>query len=174
MSTEEILQVLQKFNLETLILAFITYLITSVVKKLLPYNAKKVVSIMPFILGVLLFFIYAYFLLKCTDYLYAVKQGLQVGGVATFYYAVIKQLSKSGNLKSTVSDILKGILKTKSISSVASTILNTYSSKNSDEQNRQKIAEIIASNTSISQSECQTITGIVLKEITNANVKKQH
>ena len=115
MSTEEILEVLQKFNLETLIFAFVTYLITCVIKKILPYNAKKIIPITPFILGVLEYFAYAYFLTKCTDYLYIFKTGLQIGGVATFYYAIIKQLSKSGNLQSTVSDILKGILKNKSV-----------------------------------------------------------
>ena len=51
MSTEEILQVLQKFNIETLTLAFITYLITCVVKKIVPYNAKKIITILPFVIG---------------------------------------------------------------------------------------------------------------------------
>ncbi len=171
MSTEEILQVLQKFNIETLTLALITYLITCVVKKIVPYNAKKIITILPFVIGVLLFFTYAYFLLKCTDYLYVLKKGLQIGGIATFYYAITKQLSKDGNLKSTISDILKGILKTKPLGTVASKIINSYSTSNSDEQNMQKIAEIIAQNTSISQSECQSITGIILKEITSANKK---
>ncbi|MBR5438759.1 MAG: hypothetical protein IKV61_00880 [Clostridia bacterium] len=171
MSIEEILQVLQRFNIETLILALVTYLITCVIKKLVPYNAKKIIPILPFIFGVTLFFVYAYFLLKCTDYLFVIKKGLQIGGVATFYYAIIKQLSKNGNLKSTVSDILKGILKTQSVSAVASKIINSFSSQNSDEQNQQKIAEIIAQNTSINNSECQIITGIILKEITNANKK---
>ena len=171
MSTEEILEVLQKFNLETLIFAFVTYLITCVIKKILPYNAKKIIPITPFILGVLEYFAYAYFLTKCTDYLYIFKTGLQIGGVATFYYAIIKQLSKSGNLQSTVSDILKGILKNKSVTTVASKILNSYSSKNSDEQNKAKIIEIIAQSTSISQTECEAITGLIFKEISSANKK---
>lgn len=171
MSTEEILQVLQKFNVETLTLAFVTFLLTCAVKKLVPYTAKKVIPIIPFIVGTILYFTYAYLLLKCTNYLYILKKGLQIGGVATFYYAVIKQLSKNGNLKSAVADILKGILKTKPVSTVASKIISSYSTNNSDEQNREKIAEIIAQNTSISQNECQTITGIILKEITNANKK---
>lgn len=167
MSAEEILLILQKFNVETLILAGVTYLLTSVLKKIIPYKNKKIIHIVPFIIGILLFFCYAFFLLNSKDLLFIFKKGLSIGGIATFYYAIVKQLSKNGTLKSTVSDILKGILKSSSVSSVASKIIKKYSSNNSNQQNHEAVSTIIAQNTSISQQECTAITDIILKEMEN-------
>ncbi len=165
MSAQEILQILQNFNVETLILAGVTYLLTSVIKKIIPYKNKKVVHIIPFVIGIVLYFCYAFFLLNLKDYIFIIKKGVTVGGLATFLYAIIKQLSKSGTLKTTVADILKGILKSSSVNTVASQIISNYSSKNSNQQNYDAVSSIIAKNTSISQNECSVITDIILKEM---------
>ena len=74
MSAQEILQILQNFNVETLILAGVTYLLTSVIKKIIPYKNKKVVHIIPFVIGIVLYFCYAFFLLNLKDYIFIIKK----------------------------------------------------------------------------------------------------
>lgn len=167
MEIKDILPILKNFNAELLILAFITFLLTQIIKKFIPEKHRNLTSIIPFLLATLLYFAFGYFYKGITDIVALITGGVQSGGLATFFYAIIKQLSKNKDLKSVISDILKGILTYGSTKAVANDIVKNYSTSNTMEENKKIISSTIASSTSISQAECDAITSIIIKAMNN-------
>lgn len=167
MEIKDILPILKNFNAELLIIAFITYIITEIVKKFLPEKYRNLTSIIPFLLSTLIYGAFGYFYKGLTDILLLLTGGIQTGGLATFIYALLKQIFKNKDVKSVIGDILKGILTYGSAKSVAKDIVKNYSEANTLEDNKKLISSTIASSTSISQAECDAITSIIIKAMKN-------
>ena len=167
MEIKDILPILKNFNAELLIIAFITYIATEIIKKFLPEKNRNLTSIIPFLLSTVIYGLFGYFYKGISEIVALLTGGVQAGGLATFIYALLKQLFKNKDIKSVISDILKGILTYSSTKSVAKDIVKNYSETNSVEENKKIISSTIASATSISQAECDAITSIIIKAMKN-------
>jgi DNA gyrase inhibitor GyrI len=94
-----------------------------------------------------------------------IKKGVQVGGVATFIYAFIKQLLKKDTLENTLTKILNGILDSSTLKTAVKKILEGYSLENEDEKNTEIISEVIKSSTAFSSEECKTMSEIIINSL---------
>lgn len=167
MDATEILSYLKTFDTLVLIVGFIAFLLTFLIKKMIPDRFHRIVFIVPFILGIIAFGIYYCFFLGKTEIFEPLKKGIQAGGVATFYYAVFKQVYKSGNVKGAVKEILTGIFSNKTVKNVSKEISASCDKTASVEENKRKISEIIAENASVSEKQCEVLTDIILSAMKN-------
>ena len=121
---------------------------------------------MPFVIGIILSFVYSYFILELLDTVFIVEKGVESGGIATLIYAILKQVFKSDNLEKAVSSLLEGIMNSSALKTVSQSIVKNYSSSKTVEENSQIISKLIAQNTSVSENECSAITSIIIKTLT--------
>ena len=172
MSESEIISLISKFNVETIILAILVSVFTSIIKKYIPTSLKNLIPLLPFALGVVTFAIYSFLVLKQVDLISFATNGIQTGGVATLIYALIKQISrKSSNSKNAVTDILTGFVDQITLPGTVNRILKEYSLNNG--ANMQKtITKIIAENSNVSESESITLANLVVKTL-DTLLKKQ-
>lgn len=165
MSVYELTQILSAYNLKLIVIAFISFLLTFLVKKCLPDSLKRAVALVPFILCILMAFGCNIVILKDYQMLETVKEGFKAGGIATLYYAVFKQFKVQNGTKKALEYLLKGIVESKSVKAVTDKILNASSGiKNYDEQVK-SIKELISTVASLTENECNAITGIIIKTI---------
>lgn len=163
MTIQELAPFLQMVSADILTLAFITFFLTNIIKKFIPEKFKSKVGLIPFILGLIISAIYSLIAYKGIDLLSLIKKGVQVGGVATFIYAFIKQLLKKDTLEKNVTNVLNGILQGNNLKTAVKQILEGYSSENNSSINADIILEVIKSNTEYSTDTCKTISEIILK-----------
>lgn len=167
MTIQELAPFLQMLSADILTLAIITFLLTNIIKKFIPEKLKSKIGLLPFFLGILLSGIYSLIAYKGIDVLSMIKKGVQVGGVATFIYAFIKQLLKKDTLENTLTKILNGILDSSTLKTAVKKILEGYSIENEDEKNTEIISEVIKSSTAFSSEECKTISEIIINSLNN-------
>ena len=136
---DEILALIKSLNLNLFLNAFVVFLLTNLIKPIIPKSLKKKICLFPFIIGI----------------------GL--GGLATLIYAIFKQMLKGNNLEKNISTILEGIMSSSTLKNVSQSIIKNYSQSKSNEENLQTVSQLIAENTSISESECKAVSGIILK-----------
>lgn len=165
--TEILDTVLSNDNIFIIGLAFVVFVITDIIKKILPSSTRLKTGLIPFLLGILLYSIFAVFLFKEKNVFEILEHGISVGGVATLIYAVGTQIVKDGGIKKTLTQILKGILTNSSLKSIVSDIIDGYSEENTHEENYEVILMLLTSNTSMSEEECKTITEIIMKAFTD-------
>ena len=165
MTIQELAPFLQMVSADILTLAIITFLLTNIIKKFIPEKLKSKIGLLPFFLGILLSGIYSLIAYKGIDVLSMLKKGVQVGGVATFIYAFIKQLLKKDTLENTLTKILNGILDSSTLKTAVKKILESYSLENEDGKNTEIISEVIKSSTDFSLEECKTISEIILNAL---------
>ena len=72
---------------------------------------------------------------------------------------------KGNNLEKSISTLLEGIISSSSLKSVSQSIIQNFSQSKSNDENAKAISNLIAESTSISESECKAITGIILKTL---------
>ncbi|MBQ9782490.1 MAG: hypothetical protein IJW26_04855, partial [Clostridia bacterium] len=102
---------LSVMGLDVPLIALIIYILTNIIKKFVPSNHANIIVLMPFIFGIISYFLYSKFLINSFTVDDLFNKGLRIGGIATLYYAIIKQLfSSKANLSKIISNILKGIV----------------------------------------------------------------
>ena len=158
-----IISFLQKYSIDVLILSAIITLITNVIKRVLPENLSNFKGYIPFVLGIIFYFIYSFFIIGNISVFNVVCRGVQSGGVATLIYAFYKHILKSkGDVKGAISDLLKGIVTAKSSSDVAKSVSNLFKTELSIDEQQTKIVEILKENTQIDDELITVITKLIL------------
>ncbi len=165
MTIQELAPFLQMVSADILTLSIITYILTNIIKKYIPDKYQSKVGLIPFILGLIISAIYSLIAYKGIDLLSLIKKGVQVGGVATFIYAFIKQLLKKDNLEKHVTNVLNGILQGNTLKTAVKEILEGYSLENDSSKNADIIYEVIKNSTEYSNDICKTISEIILNAI---------
>ena len=168
MTIQELAPFLQMVSADILTLAFITFFLTNLIKKYIPEKFKNKVGLIPFVLGIIISAIYSLIAYKGIDLLSLIKKGVQVGGVATFIYAFIKQLLKKDTLEKTLTNVLTGILQGNSLKTAVKEIIEGYSQENSFNVNADIISEVIKNNTEYPPETCKTISELIINAL---NVK---
>ncbi len=141
---------LNEYTLDVLVLGVIISLLTGLIKKIIPDKIKSLVSIIPFLLGILLYGLYSYFLLNLFEVYSVITKGFQCGGVATLCYAFFKQiLSSSGSVKQAVQNVLKGVLSTSVIKEISTAISKKFSVTESDEETEMNVRKILSESADI-------------------------
>ena len=163
----EIMSLLLNSDIQTVALAFIVYILTNVLKKVLPENKKLKTVIIPFILGIILHSIFGLIFLKERSFISLLQGGVEVGGVATLIYAILTQTIKSGGIEKTLTKILKGVLTNSPVKNIVADIIDGYSEENTHEENAKSITMLLVSNTSLTEEECKAITDIIMKAFLN-------
>ena len=164
--TEILDLVLYSDNIIIIALSLLVFVITDIIKKILPANSNLKTAIIPFLLGIIIYSIFSMLVYKDKDIFVLVKQGISVGGVATLIYATTSQIVKDGGIKKALTQILKGILTNSSLKSIVADIIEGYSEENTHEENYELVYLLLTSNTSLSEEECKTITEIIMKAFT--------
>ncbi len=162
MSIQELLPILQKVSADILIFSIIVFILTNLLKKRIPEKYSHTVSILPFILGITLISIYSLCVLKIYNLVEILKKGVQVGGLATFIYAFIKQLLKEKVVEKNISDILKGILDAKTIKKTVKEIVNGFSLSVNVEESSKRIYDVLLKNTTLGEKECLVIKELIM------------
>ena len=162
MSIQELLPIMQKVSADILILSILVFILTNVIKKYVPEKYSNTICILPFLLGIVLVSIYSIIFLKIYNVVELLKKGVQVGGLATFIYAFIKQLLKEKVVEKNISDILKGILDAKTIKKTVKEIVNKYSSTISVDESSKKVYDVLLKNTQLCEKECLVISEIIM------------
>ncbi len=164
---------LSVMGLDVPLIAFIVYILTNILKKFVSSKNNNFIVLMPFVLGVISYFIYSKFILCSFSFDDLFNNGLRTGGIATLYYAIIKQVfSNKSNISKIISNILKGIVSPNSIETTTKNILKELNFGQDNELCSQAIYNIIAGNTSISEQECSALTSIVIKAFEETQTKK--
>lgn len=163
---DELLSLIQNCNVILFLNAFVVFLITNLLKPMIPKSLKKKICLLPFVIGVLLSFVYFYFIIKTKNFEKILESGVQLGGIATLIYAIIKQMLKGNNLEKSISNLLEGIINSSALKNVSQNIIQSFSQSKSMEENSKAIFSLIAESTSISENECIAITNIILKTLT--------
>ncbi len=161
--TEILDLVLSNGNILIIGLAFIVFVLTNIIKKILPETTRLKTGLIPFMLGILLYSIIGIIFFKQQSFVKIIEQGVSVGGVSTLIYAIGNQIANGGGIKKTLTKILKGVLSNSSLKSIVADIIDGYSEENSHEENYKVILMLLSSNTSMSEEECKTITEIIMK-----------
>lgn len=160
-------------GLDIPILAFIVFILTNILKKIIPSIKSGLVAITPFVLGVLLYLTLGFFVIKTYTFTNCLYSGLRVGGIATLYYAIFKQVFlKSENISKIISNILKGIVSSSSISKTTENILKELKLGEDSATTAKAIYNVLAGSTSLSDLECNAITSLVIKAFTENQTKK--
>lgn len=163
---------LSVMGLDVPLIALIVFILTNILKKFVPASHNNFIVLLPFVLGILFNFLYSKFILCDFSFDELFNVGLRIGGVATLYYAIIKQLfSNSSNVSKIISNILKGIVSPNSIEKTTKNILKELNFGQDNELCAQAIYNIIAGNTSISENECNALTSIVIKAFEETKTK---
>ena len=163
----EIINLLLNNDIITIVLAFIVYFLTDIIKKVLPENKTLKTVIIPFLLGVIIYAVFGILFIKESTALSLLQGGVEIGGMATLIYAVISQTIKSGGIEKTLTKILQGVLTNTPIQSIVSNIIDGYSEENTHEENANSILMLLISNTTLSEEECKVITDIIMKAFLN-------
>ena len=135
----EIINLLLNNDIITIILAFIVYILTDIIKKVLPENKTLKTAIIPFLLGIIIYAIFGILFIKQSTALSLLQGGVEIGGMATLIFAVITQTIKSGSIEKTLTKILKGVLTNSPIQNIVSNIIDGYSEENTHEENANSI-----------------------------------
>lgn len=153
---------LNYYSLEVIIIGLIVCLITGLVKKVIPYNVKSLVGLLPFIFGIAIYAVYAFCLLKEHDFSLMLGKGVQSGAVATLVYAFYKQLKTNGkSVKQAVENVLKGILTGSVTTDVSKLISKGFSKTDSDEETEKKVVEILRANTEMPNDVLNAIAKLI-------------
>ena len=171
MTENEIISILSKFSVELILLAVLTVVFTSIIKKALPATMKNFIHLIPFILGILIYACYSFLVLKELSVTNIIKSGTQVGGIAILIYAFIKQLSrKNSNAKNAITDILTGFINETDLSGAVNRIIKEYNeSKASTTKNStttlKNVTKIIAETSSVNETDSATLGSLVVKTL---------
>ena len=163
----EILNLVFTSDTITIALAFVVFVITNIIKKVLPSSTKLKTVIIPFMLGVILYSVFGLIFLEQTNPLNLLKKGVEVGGVATLIFALYTQALNNGGIEKTLTKILKGVLTNSPTKNIVADIIDGYSEDKTHEENANIILMLLATNTSMSEEECKTITEIIMKAFLN-------
>ena len=165
MTIQELAPFLQMVSVDILALAFITFILTNIIKKFIPETLKHKVAIIPFILGIIVSAIFSLVADKGFDVFSIIKKGVQVGGVSTFIYAFIKQLLKKDTLEKHITNILSGILQGNTLKTAVKEILANYSKDNDFTLNTDIICKVIEDSTNYSKDACKTNSEIIINAL---------
>lgn len=109
MSLYEFIGALEVFNGKVLLLAAAVCAITGLVKLLIPEKWRKLVTVLPFVLGIIACAAFDFFVEKANPLAPAtISTGIQIGVAATIYYVVYDQFFKGGAGKQNA--LLTGLL----------------------------------------------------------------
>ena len=160
-------------GLDIPIIAFIIFILTNILKKVIPSIKNHFVAITPFVLGIIVYLLLGVFVIKTNDLTTSLYYGLRAGGIATLYYAIFKQLFlKNENISTIISNILKGIVSASSISKTTENILKELKLGEDSTVTAKAIYNILAGSTSLSDLECNAVTSLVIKAFTEKQTKK--
>ena len=106
------------------------------------------------------------------NFISIIEGGVKVGGTATLVYAICAQAIKNGGIEKTLTKILKGVLTNSPTQNIVADIIDGYSEDKTHEENANVILMLLASNTSMSEEECKTITEIIMKAFLNKQTTK--
>lgn len=165
MNIQELAPFLQMVSVDVLALAFITFILTNIIKKFIPETLKHKIAIIPFVLGIIVSAIFSLIVDKNFDFLFIIKKGVQVGGVSTFIYAFIKQLLKKDTLEKHITKILNGILQGNTLKTAVKAILDSCSKDNEFTLNTDIVSKVIKENTNYSEDACKTISEIIINAL---------
>ena len=164
---------LSVMGLDIPFIALIVYILTNILKKFVPSSRSNVIILIPFVLGVIFYFLYSKFIVFVFTFDDLLNKGLKIGGIATLYYAIAKQLfSNKANVSKIISNILKGIVSPTTIEKTTKSILKELNLGQDSQISADAIYNIIAGNASISESECNALTSIVIKAFEETKTKK--
>ncbi len=164
---------LSVMGLDIPFIALIVYILTNILKKFVPSSRSNVIILIPFVLGVVFYFLYGKFIVCTFSFDDLLNKGLKIGGIATLYYAIVKQLfSGKANVSKIISNILKGIVSPTTIEKTTKSILKELNLGQDSQISTDAIYNIIAGNASISESECNALTSIVIKAFEETKTKK--
>ena len=164
---------LSVMGLDIPFIALIVFILTNILKKFVPTSRSSIIVLIPFVLGIIFHFLYSKFIIFSFSFDDLLNKGLKIGGIATLYYAIVKQLfSGKANISKIISNILKGIVSPTSIEKTTKSILKELNLGQDNELSSEAIFNIIAGNASISESECNALTSIVMKAFEETKTKK--
>lgn len=164
---------LSVMGLDIPFIALIVYILTNILKKFVPSSRSNVIILIPFVLGVIFYFLYSKFIVCLFTFDDLLNKGLKIGGIATLYYAIAKQLfSNKANVSKIISNILKGIVSPTTIEKTTKSILKELNLGQDSQISADAIYNIIAGNASISESECNALTSILIKAFEETKTKK--
>ncbi len=164
---------LSVMGLDIPLIALIVFILTNILKKFVPTTHNNLIVLMPFVLGIIFYFLYTKIILLSFSLDDLFSKGLRVGGIATLYYAIIKQLfSGKANISKIISNILKGIISPTTIEKTTKNILKELNFGQDNEVSSQAVYNIIAGNASISEDECNALTSIIIKAFEETKNKK--
>ena len=124
------------YGIDISLLALLTTLLTQLIKKTIFKRAqKKIVTFLPFILGILFYAVYAgvrnlSFCYLLNEYVSILEHGISVGAIATLYYIMYEQFVR---VKSNLSETEK----------VISTLIDGFVPTEATEKAAKEIAEAI-------------------------------
>ena len=128
----EIIDTFTFYGIDVILLAAATALITQLLKKSLFRRAqKKVVTFLPFVIGTLLYAVYAAvrnlsFIYVIDEYTSIIEHGISVGAAATLYYVLYEQfVRKQTNLSETekvISTLIEGYVPSDNLEQAAKAV----------------------------------------------------
>lgn len=163
-------------------LAVLTSLFTQLFKKLLFKKAqKKLVTFLPFILGTLLYAVYAAvrhlsleYLLN--EYVSVLEHGISVGAVATLYYVLYEQFVRiKDNLSETesvISTLIDGFVPSESVNAAAKAVAEAIE-KDVIGNGAQKAQEILLqySDGKMSEKDVELLSRLIIETLAHLTTK---
>lgn len=163
-------------------LAVITSFLTQLFKNLLFKNKqKKLATFLPFILGTLLYAVYAAvrnlsFVYLIENYVSVLEHGISVGAVATLYYVLYEQFVRvKDNLSETesvISTLIEGFVPSKNVEAAAKAVTAAIE-KDVTGNGAQKAREIILSYSdgNISENDIELLSRLIIETLAHLTTK---
>lgn len=169
----EIIDTFTYYGIDVVLLALVTAVVTQTLKLTLLKNvSKKLITFLPFLLGTLLFAIYAdirnlSFFFIFEEYSYVLENGISVGAVATLFYVLYEQfIRKKEGFSSTeevIAALIGGYVTQENVETAAKSVAEAIAADATDD-GAEKIEEILAeyADGEVSESEIKLISKLIV------------
>lgn len=178
----EIIDTFTFYGVDVLVLAAATALITQLLKlTLLKRAKKKIITFLPFMLGTLIYAVYAAvrnlsFFYVFEEYTLILEHGISVGAAATLYYVLYEQFVRERtNLSATekvISTLIGGYIPTDSVEEAAKAVAEAIE-RDVTGNGAKRAEEIIAdySDGAISERDVQLLSKLIIETLAHMSTK---
>ena len=182
MSFIQIISTFTFYGIDVSLLALVTVGLTQVIKKTLFRHAqKKLITFIPFMIGTLLYAVYAgvrnlsfYYLVN--EYVSVLEHGISVGAVATLYYVMYEQfVREKSNLSETervIATLIEGYVPTDSVEEVARAVAEAIE-RDVTGNGATKTQEILAEHSSgdVDERDIQLLSKLIIETLAHLTTK---